>query len=160
MGHRNAIIKRLSSVEALGSTNVTCTDKTGTITINEMTARQLWAGDAHHTVTGRGYRLRGGVRALGAQAASDGSALTWLLRCGVLCNNGIPPHAHRRRGGVGDPLDEALLGLSIKGGLDPDEGRRQWVRGKGGWGAASRSRSRGGGASTCWSGWTPCRGGG
>ena len=128
MGRRNAIIKRLSSVEALGSTNVICTDKTGTITINEMTARQLWAGDAHYTVTGRGYRLRGGVRAVGAQAAGDGPALTWLLRCGVLCNNGIPPHAHRHRGGVGDPLDEALLVLAIKGGLDPDDERLRWPR--------------------------------
>jgi len=129
MGRRNAIIKRLSSVEALGSTNVICTDKTGTITINEMTARQLWAGDAHYTVTGRGYRLRGGVRAVGAQAAeSDGPALTWLLRCGVLCNNGIPPHPHRHRGGVGDPLDEALLVLAIKGGLDPDAERLRWPR--------------------------------
>jgi magnesium-transporting ATPase (P-type) len=129
MGRRNAIIKRLSSVEALGSTNVICTDKTGTITINEMTARQIWAGDAHYTVTGRGYRLRGGVRAVGAQAAeSDGPALTWLLRCGALCNNGIPPHAHRHRGGVGDPLDEALLVLAIKGGLDPDAERLRWPR--------------------------------
>src|SRR3990172_7549514 len=128
MGRQNAIVKRLSSVEALGSTSVICTDKTGTITINEMTARQLWAGDAHYTVTGRGYRLRGGVRVVGAQAAGDGSALTWLLRCGVLCNNGIPPHAHRHRGGVGDPLDEALLVLAIKGGLDPDEERLHWPR--------------------------------
>src|SRR3972149_3106706 len=82
MGHRNAIIKRLSSVEALGSTNVICTDKTGTITINEMTARQLWAGDAHYTVTGRGYRLRGGVRGVGTGAEGHGSAPTRLLRRG------------------------------------------------------------------------------
>src|SRR3972149_10547830 len=113
MGHRNALVRRLPSVEALGSTNVIGTDKTGTITINEMTARQLGAGDAHYTVTGRGYRLRGGVRAVGAQAEGDGSALTWLLRCGALCNNGIPPHAPRHRGGGGGPLGGGAPGLAL-----------------------------------------------
>ncbi len=127
MARRNAIVKRLSSVEALGCTSVICTDKTGTITLNEMTAREAWAGDARYAVTGRGYGLKGSLRPEKG-GRSDEAALALLLRCAVLCNNGIPPHGHRRRGGVGDPLDEALLVLAMKGGLDPDGERRQWVR--------------------------------
>jgi Ca2+-transporting ATPase len=128
MGRQHAIVKRLSSVEALGSTNVICTDKTGTITMNEMTARELWAGDAHYIVTGRGYELEGSLRQEGTPGLTDSSALTSLLRCAVLCNNGIPPDAQRHRAGVGDPLDEALLVLAIKGGADPDRERQEWPR--------------------------------
>ncbi|HEU4758625.1 MAG TPA: cation-transporting P-type ATPase, partial [Dehalococcoidia bacterium] len=127
MARRNAIVKRLSSVEALGCTTVICTDKTGTITLNEMTAREVWAGDARYEVTGRGYGLKGSLRPEKGGRV-DEAALAALLRCAVLCNNGIPPHAHRRRGGVGDPLDEALLVLAIKGGLDPDGERHEWLR--------------------------------
>jgi Ca2+-transporting ATPase len=128
MGRHHAIVKRLSSVEALGSTNVICTDKTGTITMNEMTARELWAGDAHYIVTGRGYELEGSIRQDGTAGRTDGSALASLLRCAVLCNNGIPPDPQRHRAGVGDPLDEALLVLAIKGDIDPDRERQEWPR--------------------------------
>ncbi|MDZ4278552.1 MAG: cation-transporting P-type ATPase, partial [Dehalococcoidia bacterium] len=126
MGRHNAIVKRLSSVEALGCTSVICTDKTGTITMNEMTAREVWAGDACFSVTGRGYSLRG--RLSNERGAAGQSALTGLLRAAVLCNNGVPPRGHRRRAGVGDPLDEALLVLAMKGGLDPDGDRHRFPR--------------------------------
>ena len=128
MARRNAIIKRLSSVETLGCTNVICTDKTGTITINEMTAREVLCGGGEYKVSGRGYALRGTVRPANDQSEGDSSTLTWLLRCGVLCNNGIPPQEHRRRVGLGDPLDEALLVLAAKGSIDANEARRQWPR--------------------------------
>ena len=128
MGRQNAIVKRLSSVEALGSTSVICTDKTGTITMTEMTARELWAGDAHYAVSGRGYQLKGGLRPAGKEGKEEESTLHQLLRCGVLCNNGIPPHPHRHRAGLGDPLDEALLVLAIKADIDPDDERRRWPR--------------------------------
>lgn len=128
MGKRHAIVKRLSSVETLGCTTVICTDKTGTITMNEMTARQVWAGDAYYDVTGRGYRLRGRLRQADAGQAREGPTLELLLRCAVLCNNGIPPRAHHRASELGDPLDEALLVLAIKAGLDPDRERQEWVR--------------------------------
>lgn len=127
MARRNAIVKRLSSVETLGSTTVICTDKTGTITSAEMTVRELWASGRRYEVTGRGGSLRGSIRPAGG-GDDNREAVTELLRCAVLCNNGIPPHPHRSRVGLGDPLDEALLVAAIKGGLDPDEERARWPR--------------------------------
>ncbi len=126
MAGRHTIVKRLSSVETLGSTDVICTDKTGTITMNEMTVRELWAGDARYTVTGRGYDLRGGIKPAGKETREDGATLARLLRCGVLCNRGIVPRGRRHHAGLGDPLDEALLVLAVKGGLEPDGERREW----------------------------------
>jgi magnesium-transporting ATPase (P-type) len=120
MSHRHALVKRLSSVDTLGCTEVICTDKTGTITLNEMTARQVWVEDSHYAVTGRGYSLHGAIR-LEDGSAPAADALDKLLLCGVLCNDGIPPQPHRHRAGLGDPLDEALLVLAMKGGADPDE---------------------------------------
>jgi magnesium-transporting ATPase (P-type) len=128
MADRNALVKRLSSVETLGSTNVICTDKTGTITITEMTAREVWAGDTHYAVTGRGYSLRGSVRPTQEHAPQDEVALERIIRCAVLCNNGIVPQPHRHRSGLGDPLDESLLVLAHKWSLDADEERRRWPR--------------------------------
>jgi magnesium-transporting ATPase (P-type) len=128
MGSHHAIVKRLSSVEALGSTNVICTDKTGTITMNEMTARELWAGDAPYVVTGSGYQLEGELRPQGSGEQADQATLISLLRCAVLCNNGIAPDRQHHRAAVGDPLDEALLVLAMKGGVDPDVERQRWPR--------------------------------
>ncbi|MEX2159864.1 MAG: cation-transporting P-type ATPase [Dehalococcoidia bacterium] len=128
MGHHNAIVKRLSSAEALGCTTVICTDKTGTITMNEMTARQVWAGEAHYGISGQGYGLGGKLREADDSGRDEVASLELLLRCAVLCNNGIPPRSDTRVAELGDPLDEALLVLAIKGGLDPDAIRRQWRR--------------------------------
>ncbi len=124
MSRRHALVKRLSSVEALGSTDVICTDKTGTITINEMTVRELLLADEHYHVTGRGFSLRGSLRNdAGDHEISAG--VHALLRCAVLCNHGIPPQPHRHRAGLGDPLDESLLVLAAKAELDVDAIRRE-----------------------------------
>ncbi len=128
MAKRNAIVKRLSSVETLGSTGVICTDKTGTITSSEMTVREVWAAGHRYEVTGRGGSLRGSIRPAGDIDDAGHESVARLLRCAVLCNNGIPPQPHRHRAGLGDPLDEALLVVAIKGGLDPDEERARWPR--------------------------------
>ncbi len=125
MAHRNAIVKRLSSVETLGSTSVICTDKTGTITVNEMTVREVWAGSSRYAVSGRGYGARGQLRQMGEGGHRDETALEWLLRCGVLCNRAIVPQGRRRHAGLGDPLDQALLVLGMKGGKDTDAERRE-----------------------------------
>ncbi|MEO6196995.1 MAG: HAD-IC family P-type ATPase [Dehalococcoidia bacterium] len=128
MAGRHAIVKRLSSVETLGCTSVICTDKTGTITTSEMTVHEVWAGPHVVTVTG-GDSLRGSLKE-GGESINDAkpASLEMLLRCAVLCNDGIPPHPHRRRAGLGDPLDEALLVLAIKAGVDPDDERHVWPR--------------------------------
>jgi magnesium-transporting ATPase (P-type) len=128
MADRNALVKRLSSVETLGSTNVICTDKTGTITITEMTAREVWVGDVRYTATGRGFSLRGVVQRARGSDEEDEAGLESLLRCAVLCNNGIVPQPHRHRSGLSDPLDEALLVLAHKVSLDADEERRRSPR--------------------------------
>ena len=126
MGRQHAIVKRLSSVEALGCTSVICTDKTGTITLNEMTAREVWAGDASYAVSGSGYRPLGRLR--DQNGTGDPAVLHELLRAAVLCNNGIPPQERGEPAGGGDPLDEALLVLAMKGGLDPERERRALPR--------------------------------
>jgi magnesium-transporting ATPase (P-type) len=128
MAGRNAIVKRLSSVETLGATSVICTDKTGTLTISEMTVREIWVGDAHYSASGQGYSLKGAIRRARGSAAEDRPGVELLLRCAVLCNNGIVPQPHRHRSGLGDPLDEALLVLAHKGSLDADEERRRMPR--------------------------------
>lgn len=124
MAKRHAIVKRLSSVETLGCTDVICTDKTGTITTNEMTAREVWVGDVHYSVSGRGYELRGSLRRTPRDDNSDPPELEWLLRCGILCNRGIVPRRGRHQAGLGDPIDEALLVLAVKAGVDPDAERK------------------------------------
>jgi magnesium-transporting ATPase (P-type) len=127
ISRRHALVKQLSSVDTLGCTEVICTDKTGTITLNEMTARQVWVEDSHYNVTGRGYGLQGAVKLENSFAAAA-NTLDLLLRCAVLCNDGIPPQPHRHRAGLGDPLDEALLVLAMKAGVDPDEARSSFHR--------------------------------
>jgi Ca2+-transporting ATPase len=131
MARRNAVVRRLAAVETLGSTTVVCTDKTGTLTRNEMTATALWLPDGPElAVSGVGYepagRIGAGVR---APDASADAALRELLEAAVLCNDAQlrgPGAAGEGWQPIGDPTEAALLALGIKGGLLPDElrGRR------------------------------------
>jgi len=108
MAKRGAIVKRLASVETLGATSVICSDKTGTLTLNEMTVQEAWLPDGRHEVTGRGYEEGGSVR------PAAGPALTEVLAGLVRCND-----SHLVDGRpVGDPMEAALLVLADKGGLD------------------------------------------
>jgi len=122
MARRKAIVKRLSSAETLGSCDVICTDKTGTITSNEMTVRELWtAGGAAATLSGAGYEPVGRITFTHREAAADDAATVLpLLRIGMLCN------AARLRGAsegtgwsvIGDPTEGALLVAAAKVGLE------------------------------------------
>ncbi len=132
MAKRNALIKRLSAVETLGSTSVICTDKTGTLTQNEMTVREIWLAGRSLTVTGAGYSPEGqildGVQAL---AASDESDLRKLLASAGLCNNArlLPPDSERSRWTIiGDPTEGALRVLAQKARLDLDIEERKTPR--------------------------------
>ncbi len=88
MSKRNALVKKLSSVESLGSTSVICTDKTGTLTQNEMTVEYLWTPDREYQVTGGGYAPQGEIRSDGRRwLAADDEGLRRLVTAAALCND-------------------------------------------------------------------------
>ena len=132
MSGRNALIKRLSAVETLGCTTVICTDKTGTLTQNEMTVRKIWLADRSLTVTGTGYSPEGQILHAGAVISpSDDSDLQRLLVAAGLCNNArmTAPHADQTRWGIiGDPTEGALRVLAQKAGVDLDTEEKKTPR--------------------------------
>ncbi|MDP1535848.1 MAG: cation-transporting P-type ATPase [Burkholderiales bacterium] len=119
MAVRNAIIRRLPAVETLGSVTVICSDKTGTLTRNEMTVQGVVIADAVYEVSGAGYAPEGGFSRDGAiVSAQEDSALAEIARAALLCNDATL----REQEGVwqmdGDPTEGALLTLALKAGLD------------------------------------------
>jgi magnesium-transporting ATPase (P-type) len=117
MARRRAIIRKLPAVEALGSTTVICSDKTGTLTENQMTVRELWAGGDRHEVSGSGYAPEGYVGSAGQPSLIAG-ALRETLLAGVLCNDAALSHQGKHWEIVGDPTEGALLVVARKAGLD------------------------------------------
>ena len=114
---KGAIVKRLRSVETLGSTSAICSDKTGTLTLNQMTARELVVSGRRYSIEGEGYSTEGRIlRVAGEQAVS----LEPFLLPMALANDA----AVRDGAIVGDPTEAALVVLAAKGGLDVDETRR------------------------------------
>jgi P-type Ca2+ transporter type 2C len=126
MARRQALVKRLSSVETLGSTTVICTDKTGTLTANQMTVRALIVGDERYEVSGTGYDPAGTIQRDGV-VVDAGDELVELLRTGVLANDAriaSDPEAWATGVVIGDPTEAALLVVAEKAALDPAEERR------------------------------------
>jgi P-type Ca2+ transporter type 2C len=115
MAGRNALVRRLSSVETLGETTVICTDKTGTLTENEMTVQRVWTPGAAVTVEGVGYEPFG--RFLAGDDVIDPAPLGELLRAGLLCGDARLVHAQDGWSVLGDPTEAALVVLAEKGGL-------------------------------------------
>ena len=119
MAGMNALVRRLSAVEALGSTTVICSDKTGTLTRNEMTVAAIVVASGRIDVTGVGYAPEGNFTAGGQDVdAASNAPLAMALRIGMLCND-----ARIDRGGnvisiLGDPTEAALLVAAEKAGLD------------------------------------------
>lgn len=122
MSKRNALVKKLSSVETLGSTSVICTDKTGTLTQNEMTVNHLWLAHKEYEVTGVGYSPTGTVEADGNVVTSkDDEDLTLLLTGATLCSNArlLPPAEGVERYTVlGDPTEACLGVAASKAGIN------------------------------------------
>jgi Ca2+-transporting ATPase len=126
---RNALVRRLHSIETLGSVTVICTDKTGTITKNEMTVTDIWVSGKRVKVTGKGYDTKGkfmeGGKELDARKSKE---LMVLLDIGSSCNNASLPS-------IGDPTEIALLVASAKAGIEkrkkadeiPFSSERKWM---------------------------------
>src|SRR5436853_35727 len=116
-----AIVKRLRSVETLGSTSAINSDKTGTLTLNQMTAVQMSVVGRRYAVSGEGYSTQGTITRVGGQTdvPLDTFLLPMVLTADATVRNGEL---------VGDPTEGALVVLAAKGGVDPDLTRQEYPR--------------------------------
>ncbi|TDF93063.1 HAD family hydrolase [Paenibacillus piri] len=132
MAKKNALIRKLSSLETLGRTTVICTDKTGTLTKNEMTVKSLSTVNRTWTVTGNGYEPSGTLKELSPEVAATAAAvmepehcdgpiadpdLDRMLHICLLCNNSLLEQRDGQWTTKGDPTEGALLALAAKNGL-------------------------------------------
>ncbi len=129
MAGRNAVIRKLPAVETLGATSVICSDKTGTLTRNEMTARRLVTAGHAVFVDGSGYDP-GPHRILRDEdrGADGGEAARALVRAGLLCGDARLASDAGAWRVEGDPMEGALVTLAHKAGLDPQATRAAWCR--------------------------------
>ncbi|MDP8247215.1 MAG: cation-transporting P-type ATPase [Candidatus Tritonobacter lacicola] len=121
LARKNAIIKRLPSVETLGSTSAICSDKTGTLTMNQMTVHTLVLPGARYRVTGHGYNADGGIQRIGGKGKVD---LDPVLLPMVLCSDASVKDGRC----VGDPNEGALVVLAEKNGIHIEETRSHYQR--------------------------------
>ncbi|MBU4354861.1 MAG: HAD-IC family P-type ATPase [Proteobacteria bacterium] len=129
MAGKNALVKKLSAVETLGAATVICTDKTGTLTTNEIMVQHIRLGGDLLSVTGSGFKVQGRLE-LAAEALPPEKLASPLLELfltgAILCNNASL--AAVGEGVVGDPTEAALLVLAAKAGRDQEEIRQQQPR--------------------------------
>lgn len=122
MARQRAIVKRLASVETLGCTTVICSDKTGTLTLNQMTVRAFFYQGERFEVSGEGYRPQGAIRPM-LEGSSVGE-FTPLLTALAACNDSRVDDGKV----IGDPMEAALSILASKGGIDQDRVARELPR--------------------------------
>ncbi len=123
LADKGAIVKRLRSVETLGSTSAICSDKTGTLTLNQMTARQLVTVGRRYGVDGEGYATTGRILRVAGDSDSDIDLEPYVLPM-ALANDAVI----RDGACIGDPTEGALVVLAAKDGLDVEETRRTFPR--------------------------------
>jgi magnesium-transporting ATPase (P-type) len=129
MAKRRALIRRLPAVETLGSVSVICSDKTGTLTRNEMTAATLALAEHTVEISGAGYEPRGTFSLAGsAFLPADNPALLEAVRAAALCNDAGLRHANGHWVVDGDPMEGALLTLAAKAGIDTVTIRKECPR--------------------------------
>ena len=119
MVKKNALVRKLPSVETLGSVNVICTDKTGTLTHNQMTVTRIWANNNVYEVTGSGYEAKG-TFVLKKKLANP-EFLHQLLKVGTLCNDAELSGKSSKREVLGDPTEAALIVSAEKAGFTKKE---------------------------------------
>lgn len=118
MARTNALVRRLAAVETLGSTTVICTDKTGTLTKNEMTVTRIALDSDHIDVTGTGYSTQGAFRVHGSPIdPSENTHLMLALSIGALCNDAALERTEHGERVLGDPTEGALIVAAEKAGL-------------------------------------------
>lgn len=117
LARRGAIVKRLASVETLGCTSVICSDKTGTLTVNQMTARQMMIAGAWFDIEGEGYGDEGAITP--RDPATQDMDLRSALLVALLCNDSTITDGHV----IGDPTEGALVTLARKVGIDAEAAR-------------------------------------
>lgn len=130
MARRNAIIRRLPAVETLGSVTVICSDKTGTLTKNEMTVQTVATAEKTYRISGVGYDPSGDFTALNQVVTLDEShgPLVEFLRASILCNESTLHEASGSWRLEGEPTEGSLLVLAMKGGLNRQEVRAAFPR--------------------------------
>ncbi|MBP1740002.1 MAG: ATPase, P-type (transporting), superfamily, subfamily [Deltaproteobacteria bacterium] len=132
MAKRNAIIRKLHAVETLGCTTVICSDKTGTLTRNEMTVKAIYDGHDDYEVMGSGYdpvgEIRHGDMDAGPLEIRPGSNLEMALRIGLLCNESTLVKQDGSYTVKGDPTEGALIVAALKAGLDLEKERREYTQ--------------------------------
>ncbi|WP_019567924.1 cation-transporting P-type ATPase [Thioalkalivibrio sp. ALMg13-2] len=129
MAARHAIIRRLPAVETLGSVTTICSDKTGTLTRNEMTVKSIVTTAAEYELTGVGYEPHGGITRDGQEADPESDPLlAEILRGILLCNDAEVYPKDDAWTMEGDPTEGALITAAMKGGLDPKLVNKEFVR--------------------------------
>ncbi|MCG8584881.1 MAG: HAD-IC family P-type ATPase, partial [Pirellulales bacterium] len=130
MASRNAVVRKLPAVEALGSATVICSDKTGTLTRNEMTVTRIVSTDGSFAITGSGYEPIGNVIDESGSAVSpdESPALGELVKAAILCNDARLLHQDEAWRIDGDPTEGAFMVLAGKLGIHPDEVIGHWPR--------------------------------
>jgi len=128
LANERALVKRLRAVETLGSVNVICSDKTGTLTKNEMTSRKIYANGKLVYVSGVGYIPKGEFKQKNEQNIQplDDIHFELLFRIGILCGTTTVEEKDNQWIVIGDPTEGSLITLGMKAGLDPDALKEQY----------------------------------
>lgn len=130
MARRRAVVRRMPAVETLGSTTVICSDKTGTLTENQMTVRAIWTPSAAFEVSGSGYQPEGEVLDPSGSPVdlTRDEALRWTLFVGAACNDARLSTTDATWTVIGDPTEGALLVVARKAGIEAETVRRRLPR--------------------------------
>ena len=129
MARRNAIVRRLPAIETLGSVSVICSDKTGTLTRNEMNVVSVLTAEDHFQITGLGYEPVGDIKYNGQTVSAEAfPVLQEMALAAALCNDAALIKQEDSWIGQGDPMESALLSFSQKVTQDDIELRKQWNR--------------------------------